>query len=90
MPQRESLLFYKNNYPLAIIEAKDATKDPAHGIQQAIDYASILDVPFAYSSNGMGFVEHDMKNGIERRLSMSEFPSPEELWSIAVRNRLRR
>lgn len=75
------LLFYKNNYPLAIIEAKDATKDPAHGIQQAIDYASILDVPFAYSSNGMGFVEHDMKNGIERRLSMSEFPSPEELWT---------
>lgn len=75
------LLFYKNNYPLAIIEAKDATKDVAHGIQQAIDYASILDVPFAYSSNGRGFVEHDMKNGTERRLSMSEFPSPEELWT---------
>lgn len=75
------LLFYKNNHPLAIIEAKDATKDVAHGIQQAIDYASILDVPFAYSSNGMGFVEHDMKNGTERRLSMSEFPSPEELWT---------
>lgn len=75
------LLFYKNNYPLAIIEAKDATKDVAHGIQQAIDYASILDVPFAYSSNGRGFVEHDMKNGTERSLSMSEFPSPEELWT---------
>ena len=74
------LLFYKNNYPLAIVEAKDATKDVAHGIQQAIDYARILDVPFAYSSNGMGFVEHDMKNGTERQLSMSEFPTPEELW----------
>ena len=75
------LLFHKNNYPLAIVEAKDATKDVAHGIQQAIDYARILDVPFAYSSNGMGFVEHDMKNGTERRLSMSEFPKPEELWN---------
>lgn len=75
------LLFYKNNYPIAIIEAKDATKNVAHGIQQAIDYARILDVPFAYSSNGLGFVEHDMKNGKERQFPMSEFPSPEELWN---------
>lgn len=75
------LLFHKNNYPLAIVEAKDATKDVAHGIQQAIDYARILDVPFAYSSNGLGFVEHDMKNGKERKFSMTEFPTPEELWS---------
>lgn len=75
------LLFYKNNYPLAIVEAKDATKDVAHGIQQAIDYARILDVPFAYSSNGLGFVEHDMKKGTERQLSMAEFPTPEELWN---------
>lgn len=74
------LLFHKNNYPLAIVEAKDASKDVAHGIQQAIDYARILDVPFAYSSNGMGFVEHDMKKGTERRLSMSDFPTPEQLW----------
>lgn len=74
------LLFHKNNYPLAIVEAKDATKEVAHGIQQAIDYARILDVPFAYSSNGLGFVEHDMKNGTERHLSMQEFPSPDELW----------
>lgn len=75
------LLFHKNNYPLAIVEAKDATKEVAHGIQQAIDYARILDVPFAYSSNGMGFVEHDMKKGTERQLSMAEFPTPEELWN---------
>ena len=74
------LLFHKNNYPLAIVEAKDATKEVAFGIQQAIDYARILDVPFAYSSNGMGFVEHDMKRGTERHLSMVEFPTPEELW----------
>ena len=44
------LLFHKNNYPMAIVEAKDGNKHPAHGIQQAIDYARILDVPFAYSS----------------------------------------
>ena len=75
------LLFHKNNYPLAIVEAKDASKEVAHGIQQAIDYARILDVPFAYSSNGMGFVEHDMKKGTERHLSMAEFPTPEELWN---------
>lgn len=74
------LLFHRNNYPLAIVEAKDATKEVAHGIQQAIDYARILDVPFAYSSNGLGFVEHDMKKGTERQFSMSEFPTPEELW----------
>ena len=74
------LLFHRNNYPLAIVEAKDATKEVAHGIQQAIDYARILDVPFAYSSNGLGFVEHDMKKGTEHQLSMSEFPTPEELW----------
>ena len=75
------LLFHKNNYPLAIVEAKDASKDAGHGIQQAIDYARILDVPFAYSSNGLAFVEHDIKKGTERRFHMNEFPSPEELWT---------
>lgn len=75
------LLFHHSNYPLAIIEAKDANKDVAHGIQQAIDYARLLDVPFAYSSNGTGFVEHDMKNGTERYILMDKFPTPNELWS---------
>lgn len=74
------LLFHRNNYPLAIVEAKDATHDPAHGIQQAIDYARILDVPFAYSSNGLAFVEHDMKKGTERNIPIDQFPTPEELW----------
>lgn len=74
------LLFHRNNYPLAIIEAKDGNHQVADGIQQAIDYARILDVPFAYASNGTGFVEHDMINGTERQLQLSEFPTPEELW----------
>ena len=75
------LLFHKNNYPMAIVEAKDGNKQPAHGIQQAIDYARILDVPFAYSSNGLQFVEHDMKHGTERSFPMEDFPTPEELWN---------
>ena len=50
-------------------------------MQQAIDYAEILDVPFVYSSNGSGFLEHDMKNATEKEISLNEFPSPNDLWS---------
>ncbi|MDU2591777.1 MAG: DEAD/DEAH box helicase family protein [Paeniclostridium sordellii] len=75
------LLFYKPNLPIAIIEAKDNKHSVGAGMQQGIEYADILDVPFVYSSNGDGFIEHDMKNGTERELSIDEFPSPEELWN---------
>lgn len=75
------LLFYKPNLPIAIIEAKDNKKSTGAGMQQGMEYAEILDVPFIYSSNGDGFIEHDMKNGTERELSLEEFPSPEELWN---------
>jgi type I restriction enzyme, R subunit len=74
------LLFYKPNLPIAIIEAKDNKHSVGAGMQQGIDYAEILDVPFVYSSNGDGFIEHDMKNGTERELTLNEFPTPEELW----------
>lgn len=74
------LLHYKPNIPIAIVEAKDMTHSIGDGMQQAIDYALILDVPFAYSSNGVGFIEHDMKMGTEREITLDEFPSPEELW----------
>ena len=74
------LLFYKPNIPLVIVEAKDNKVASSHGIQQAIGYANDLDVPFAYSSNGTGFYEHDMITGEERELSMDEFPSRLELW----------
>lgn len=76
------LLYHHNNYPIAIVEAKDMNHDVAHGIQQAIDYARILDVPFAYSSNGTGFVEHNMRTGEERELSIDAFPTAEQLWAI--------
>ena len=74
------LLNYKSNMPLAIVEAKDNFHSIFDGMQQAINYAKILDVPFAYCSNGSGFVEHDMIKGTEKEISLSEFPSPEELW----------
>ncbi|MFD1708928.1 EcoAI/FtnUII family type I restriction enzme subunit R [Siminovitchia sediminis] len=74
------LLMHKKNYPIAIIEAKDNRHSIGAGIQQAIEYADILDIPFTYSSNGDGFLEHDMLTGKERELPMDEFPTPEELW----------
>lgn len=74
------LLFYKPNLPIAIIEAKDNKNSVGSGMQQGIEYAEILDVPFVYSSNGDGFLEHDRTTGTERELSMDEFPSSEELW----------
>ena len=75
------LLFYKPNLPIAIIEAKENKKSVGAGMQQGIEYAEILDVPFVYSSNGDGFIEHDMMKGTERELSLEEFPSPEILWT---------
>lgn len=74
------LLMHKKNYPIAIIEAKDNKHSIGAGIQQAIDYARSLDVPFTYSSNGDGFLEHDMLTGKEQELTMDEFPTPEALW----------
>ena len=74
------ILYYKPNLPIAVIEAKDNKRSVGDGMQQAINYADILDLPFAYSSNGDGFIEHDMKAGTEREISLEEFPSPEELW----------
>ena len=75
------LLYYKPNLPLAIVEAKDNHHSIGAGMQQGIEYAQCLDVPFVYSSNGDGFLEHDMKNGTEREIKLEDFPSPEELWA---------
>ncbi len=74
------LLFHQDNFPLAIVEAKKGNESLGAGMQQAIEYASILNVPFAYSSNGSGFLEHDLIKGTERELALNEFPSPEVLW----------
>ncbi len=74
------LLYYKPNLPLAIVEAKDNNHSLGAGMQQGIEYAEILDIRFVYSSNGDGFLEHDMKSGTERELTIEQLPSPEELW----------
>ena len=73
------LLFDFNNQPIAVVEAKDAGKPIGGGMQQAIEYAEILDLPFAYSSNGEGFIEHDLLTGVETSLDIDKFPSPDEL-----------
>lgn len=79
-PKRaDYILYLNNNNPIAVVEAKDNKKSISHGLQQAMEYAKMLDLPFAYSSNGDGFMEHDFLTGKERELSMSEFPSEEEL-----------
>lgn len=74
------LLYYKPNLPLAIVEAKDNSHNLGAGMQQGIEYAEILDIRFVYSSNGDGFLEHDMKSGTERELTIEQFPPPEKLW----------
>lgn len=74
------LLSYKANIPIAVVEAKDNKVPVSHGIQQGMDYAYDLDIPFAYSSNGDGFFEHDMITGEEREIELGKFPTPKELW----------
>ncbi len=73
------LLHYSANNPIAIVEAKDNNKAVGAGLQQAMDYAKILDIPFAYSSNGDGFIEHDFLTGKETNINIDEFPTPDEL-----------
>ena len=77
------VLYFKPGIPLAIVEAKDNNHTARDGIQQALAYAEMLDVPFAFSSNGDGFVWHDktLNDGVlEREITMDQFPSPLELW----------
>lgn len=79
-PKRADYILYLNaNNPIAIVEAKDNTHNVSHGLQQAMTYARMLDVPFAYSSNGDGFAEHDFTTGQEREFSLDEFPTEHEL-----------
>jgi len=78
------LLYYKPNLPIAVVEAKDNNHAVGAGMQQALDYAEILDLPFAYSSNGDSFLEHDRTGSggaVEREISLDQFPSPEDLWA---------
>ena len=74
------LLTYNSSY-IAVIEAKDNNHPVGYGMQQAIDYATMLDVPFAFSSNGDGYIKKNMVTGEETELCLDEFPSPEGMWN---------
>ena len=73
------VLYLQANQPIAIVEAKDNNHTVSHGLQQAMTYAQMLEVPFAYSSNGDAFYEHDFLTGQEKQISLDQFPSPDEL-----------
>lgn len=75
------VLYYNRATPIAIVEAKDASHAVAHGLQQAKEYAQMMDVPFAFSSNGMGYQEYDFLTGKERYFSMDQFPTKEDLYA---------
>ncbi len=77
------ILYYKPNIPIAIIEAKDNKHSTRAGMQQALNYSRILDIPCVFSSNGDGFIFHDrcaQGQNLESELTMEEFPTPEQLW----------
>lgn len=78
--KKADYLLYHNGKPIAVVEAKDNKHAVGGGIQQAIDYALILDLKFAYSSNGDAFLEHDFITGKEKELKLDEFPTEEELY----------
>ena len=78
------VLYYKSNIPIAVIEAKENNLSVGAGMQQALDYAETLDVPFVFSSNGDAFLMHDrtgLADKVEQELSLESFPTPEELWA---------
>ena len=79
-PKKADYVLHINaNNPIAVVEAKDNNHSVSFGLQQAMEYAKKLDVPFAYSSNGDAFFEHDFLTGVEKEIPLDEFPSYEEL-----------
>ena len=85
-PKRvDYMLYLCANHPIAVIEAKDKSHSVSHGLQQAMEYARMLDLPFAFSSNGDGFAEHDCLTGTEREFALDEFPTEAELTARYMR-----
>src|SRR3989344_247517 len=74
------ILEYKPNVPLAVVEAKDNNHPMGDGMQQGLEYAEKLDLPFVFSSNGDGFIFHDRETGKEAKLTLDDFPSQKDLW----------
>ena len=83
LKRADYVLYHKPNMPIAVIEAKANSQSLGSGMQQALGYAEMLQVPFVFSSNGDGFLFHNKlaKDGvIERELTLEQFPSPAQLW----------
>lgn len=83
------VLYWNSSFPIAIVEAKDNNHTVSHGLQQAMTYAKMMDIPFAYSSNGDSFYEHDMLTGQEKEIPLDKFPTPQELierYKVAANN----
>ncbi|ELY3838492.1 DEAD/DEAH box helicase family protein [Cronobacter turicensis] len=76
------VLYHKPGLPLAVIEAKANKHEIGKGMQQGLDYARLLDVPFVFASNGDGFIFHDKTNPVqlESEIKLEDFPGPEQLW----------
>ncbi len=84
------ILYYKNNFPIALIEAKDNNHSAGSGMQQALNYAETLDIPFVYSTNGDSFLEHNRLSKNEQKeteISIDNFPSPDELYDRYVQTK---
>jgi type I restriction enzyme R subunit len=82
------ILYYRHNLPIAVIEAKDNNHSIGSGMQQALAYAEMLDIPFVFSSNGDGFLRHDktgLYESMEQELSLDGFPTPDDLWQTYLR-----
>jgi type I restriction enzyme R subunit len=82
--KRADYVLYIGHFPIALIEAKHNFKAVGDGMQQALDYATTLDIPFVFSSNGHGFVLHDRTGTsvqLETTLKLDNFPSPAALWN---------
>lgn len=88
LPKKKAdyVLFYKENLPLAIVEAKDNTHNIGDGMFQAQEYADKLDIRFVFTSNGDGFLFYDMKTGEQKKLALDEFPSPQYLFDKQYKN----
>ena len=82
LPKKKAdyVLFFKENLPLAIVEAKDNNHNVGDGMFQAQEYAKKLDVRFVFTSNGDGFLFYDMKSGEQKKIALNEFPSPQEMF----------
>ncbi len=79
----QDMLCHRPGLPIAVIEAKDNNHSLNDGMAQAVEYADLLDVPFAFSSNGDGYIFRDrtLATGVlEQTIALEEFPSPDELW----------